>query len=65
MLLGSLMPQTEYLTRGGESKVYLAADRLNVVKVNDAIYGKLDVALSQAFIEEEQAQLKCGRAIFY
>lgn len=36
--LESLAPQTEYLTRGGESKVYLAADRLNVIKVNDAVY---------------------------
>src|SRR5258708_6882278 len=36
--LESLMPGTEYLTRGGESNVYLAADRLNVIKVNDAVY---------------------------
>ncbi len=27
-----------YLTKGGESKVYLAPDGLNVIKVNDAIY---------------------------
>jgi len=33
-----LPPGTEYLTRGGESEVYLAADKLNVIKVNDAIY---------------------------
>jgi len=36
--LESLPPGTEYLTRGGESKVYLASDRLNVIKANDAIY---------------------------
>ncbi len=36
--LQSFMPLTAYLTRGGESKVYLAEDRLNVIKVNDAIY---------------------------
>jgi hypothetical protein len=36
--LSSLPPDSAYLTRGGESKVYLAADRLNVIKVNDAIY---------------------------
>jgi hypothetical protein len=29
---------SEYLTKGGESKVYLAADGLNVIKVNDAVY---------------------------
>lgn len=29
---------SEYLTRGGESKIYLAPDNLNVIKVNDAIY---------------------------
>lgn len=29
---------SEYLTKGGESKIYLASDRLNVIKVNDAIY---------------------------
>jgi Serine/Threonine/Tyrosine Kinase found in polyvalent proteins len=36
--LASLTPGTEYLTRGGESKVYLSVDGLNVVKINDAIY---------------------------
>ena len=36
--LSGLHPDSAYLTRGGESKVYLAADRLNVIKVNDAIY---------------------------
>src|SRR6202000_1526752 len=29
---------SEYLTKGGESQIYLAPDRLNVIKVNDAIY---------------------------
>lgn len=33
-----LPPGSEYLTKGGESKVYLAPDGLNVFKVNDAIY---------------------------
>jgi hypothetical protein len=27
-----------YVTRGGESQVYFAGDKLNVIKVNDAIY---------------------------
>ena len=36
--LESLEPGIEYLTRGGESHIYLAADRLNVIKVNDAVY---------------------------
>jgi hypothetical protein len=36
--LSGLQPESAYLTRGRESKVYLAADRLNVIKVNDAIY---------------------------
>jgi hypothetical protein len=36
--LESLAPQPEYLTKGGESKVYLAAGGLNVIKVNDAVY---------------------------
>ena len=88
--LESLSPQPEYLTKGGESKVYLAADGLNVIKVNDAIYyatwaeyfnslvlhnllfpnttysllgfiendGKLNAALSQPFIEGQQAKLE-------
>jgi hypothetical protein len=30
--------ESEYLTKGGESKIYLAPDRLNVIKVNDTIY---------------------------
>jgi hypothetical protein len=29
---------SEYLTRGGESRIYLAADKLSVIKINDAIY---------------------------
>jgi len=29
---------SEYVTRGGESQVYFAGDKLNVIKVNDAIY---------------------------
>jgi hypothetical protein len=36
--LDSLPSATEYLTRGGESKIYLAADKLNIIKVNDAVY---------------------------
>ena len=36
--LRSLPVGSEYLTRGGESRIYLAADKLNVVKTNDAIY---------------------------
>jgi hypothetical protein len=36
--LDCLPPGSEYLTKGGESKIYLAADRLDVIKVNDAIY---------------------------
>lgn len=36
--LNNLPIGSEYLTRGGESKIYLAPDRLNVIKVNDAIY---------------------------
>ena len=38
ILLDSMPPGSEYLTKGGESTVYLAADKLNVIKVNDAIY---------------------------
>jgi hypothetical protein len=36
--LSSLPQGSEYLTRGGEAKIYLAADKLNVIKVNDAVY---------------------------
>lgn len=37
-LFDDLPERSEYLTKGGESKVYLAANGLNVIKVNDAIY---------------------------
>jgi hypothetical protein len=33
-----LSDEKNFLTRGGESKVYLAADRRNVIKINDGIY---------------------------
>jgi hypothetical protein len=36
--LDTLPTGSAYLTKGGESKVYLAPDGLNVIKVNDAIY---------------------------
>lgn len=36
--LDSLQTGNDYLTSGGESKIYLAANKLNVIKVNDAIY---------------------------
>jgi hypothetical protein len=36
--LSSLPQGSEYLTRGGEAKIYLSADKLNVIKVNDAVY---------------------------
>jgi len=36
--LASLPAGTEYLTRGGESKIYLDSDKLNLIKVNDAVY---------------------------
>ena len=36
--LENLPTGSQYLTKGGESKIYLAPDRLNVIKVNDAIY---------------------------
>ncbi|MFL9485165.1 hypothetical protein ACI6Q2_20450 [Chitinophagaceae bacterium LWZ2-11] len=36
--MDSLPPNCEYITHGGESEVYLAPDKLNVIKVNDAIY---------------------------
>jgi len=38
LLLPSLPPESEYLTRGGESQIYLAPDWLNVIKTNDAVY---------------------------
>lgn len=36
--LNSLPAEAQYLTHGGESRIYLAADKLNVLKVNDAVY---------------------------
>lgn len=36
--LDCLPKGAQYLTKGGESEVYLAADQLNVIKTNDAIY---------------------------
>ena len=36
--LPSLPMDSQYLTQGGEAKIYLAADSRNVIKVNDAIY---------------------------
>jgi len=36
--LQSLPVGSEYLTRGGESRIYLAADKLRVIKINDAVY---------------------------
>ena len=38
LLLPSLPTGSEYLARGGEAEVYLAADKINVIKVNDGIY---------------------------
>ncbi len=38
LFLDSVPSGSEYLTKGGESMVYLAADKLNIIKVNDAIY---------------------------
>jgi hypothetical protein len=37
-LLPSLPSDSQYLTEGGESKVYLSADGRTVIKVNDAGY---------------------------
>lgn len=34
----SLPTGSEYLTRGGEAEIYLSSDKINVIKVNDAIY---------------------------
>jgi hypothetical protein len=56
--LESLVPQPEYLTKGGESKVYLAADGLNSLLGFIENDGKLNAALSQPFIEGEQAKLE-------
>jgi hypothetical protein len=36
--LSALPLGSEYLTKGGESIIYLASDGLNVIKANDAIY---------------------------
>jgi len=36
--LESLPAGSEYLTKGGESQIYLAADSRDVIKVNDAVY---------------------------
>ena len=36
--LASLPSDTQYLTRGGESKVFMDLDRLNAIKVNNSIY---------------------------
>jgi len=36
--LTSLPAGSQYLTRGGESQVYLAVDNRHVVKLNDAVY---------------------------
>jgi hypothetical protein len=38
MWLTSLPSGTQYLTRGGESMVFMDLDRINVIKVNDGIY---------------------------
>jgi hypothetical protein len=34
----SLPQDSQYLTRGGESKVYLDSDNRHVIKINDAVY---------------------------
>jgi hypothetical protein len=36
--LEHLPGENQYLTRGGESKIYLDADRRNVIKINDSVY---------------------------
>ena len=36
--INDLPDESSFLTRGGEAKIYLAPDRRNVIKVNDAIY---------------------------
>lgn len=36
--LKSLPENSQYLTRGGESKIYLDSDNRHVIKVNDAVY---------------------------
>jgi hypothetical protein len=36
--LDSLPSNMQYLTRGGESKIFMDLDKLNVIKVNDGVY---------------------------
>src|SRR5580704_2712590 len=36
--LASLPSQKQYLTRGGESKIFMDLDNLNVIKINDSVY---------------------------
>jgi len=36
--LESLPSNTQYLTRGGESMIFMDLDKLNVIKVNDGVY---------------------------
>lgn len=36
--LESLPDSSQYLTRGGESKIYLDVDNRHVIKINDAVY---------------------------
>jgi Serine/Threonine/Tyrosine Kinase found in polyvalent proteins len=36
--LTSLPSDAHYLTRGGESKIFMDTDKLNVIKVNDGVY---------------------------
>jgi len=36
--LDNLPTGSEYLTKGGEAKIYLAPDKLNVIKTNDSVY---------------------------
>jgi len=36
--LTSLPKDNEYLTRGGEAEIYLARHKVNVIKINDAVY---------------------------
>jgi hypothetical protein len=38
LLFNTLPSDEQYITRGGEALVYLAIDRRNVIKLNDAIY---------------------------
>ena len=36
--LATLPSQGQYLTRGGESKIFMDLDNLNVIKINDSVY---------------------------